>query len=72
MNLYHPTPLQQRQPIDGRLPMTTYEWLHTPPHCRNSSDTTNPHILMVENTSTRIIPVLLVEDATLITEAGHA
>lgn len=62
MLAYHPAPLSQRMPIQGRIPMTSYEWLHTPLGYRNSSqvDEPNPFILLTENTGTTIIPVVIV------------
>lgn len=70
---YHPAPLRDRMPIEGRIPMTTYEWLHTPIGLRNSrqADEPNPFLLLSENTGDSIIPVVIVE-ASQIKVQAHA
>lgn len=70
--LYHPSPLVERLPIQGRVPMTTYEWYRTPLECR-SSGLANPFLLMVENTGTTIVPVILTAASNIkVRDQSHA
>lgn len=56
---YFAAPLMERAPINGRLPMTVYEWLHTPIGLRNSSAPNEPNAyILMENTG-HIIPVVI-------------
>jgi hypothetical protein len=58
---YFEAPLLERAPIKGRLPMTNYEWLHTPVGLRNSSAAYAPNAyVMMENTG-QIIPVVITD-----------
>lgn len=70
--LYHPAPLCQRVPLEGRVPMTTHEWLHTPTTHR-SSGMQNPFLYMQEVTGNHtIVPVVLVEaEAIRVQEVAH-
>lgn len=72
--LYHTAPLSQRLPINGCVPMTPYEWWHTPPGMRNCDDYVNvrPYILLTENIESRIVPVIITEAGNIqIREEAH-
>lgn len=58
---YYEATLLERAPINGRLPMTEYEWLHTPIGLRNTSASFTPNaFVMLENTG-QIIPVVITD-----------
>ncbi|CAB4136977.1 hypothetical protein UFOVP315_23 [uncultured Caudovirales phage] len=71
MNDYHPAPLNARALINGRVPMTIYEWSHTEPDLRSSIH--NPHLLLLENITPTILPVIITTaDQIQKREHGHA
>lgn len=70
--LYHPSPLAQRMPVEGRIPMTLHEWLDTPTTIR-STGCQNPFIYMTENGTSTIMPVLITTAGEIqLREVGHA
>lgn len=54
-------PLDQRMPINGCIPMTPYEFMHTPPECRTALECQNHFLLLTENCSQTICPVILTD-----------
>lgn len=61
---YHPSLIQERQPIDGLAPITMYEWLHVPPTCKSELGPNGegiPAILVYENNTPVMLPVCITD-----------